>query len=34
MPKQTLIKIGKRDVKGFFLNDKLAYAKAYAKKEV
>ena len=33
MPKQTLIKIDGGVGKEFFLIDKLAYAKAYAKKE-
>jgi hypothetical protein len=32
MPKQTIIKMEKRKDIGFFLTDKLAYAKAYAKK--
>jgi hypothetical protein len=34
MPKQTLIKIDKGTEEEFFLIDKLAYALAYAKKEV
>ena len=33
MPKQTIRKIGESELEGFFLTDKLAYAKAYAKKE-